>query len=196
VIKILVASNNSHKINEIKNILGTKKYKIYSLLDLNIISDPIESGKTFYDNALIKALEARKYSDLIIIADDSGLIVPILNNEPGIYSKRYAGKNASDDENNKLLIENIKQFDEKERRATFVTSICLLIGEKDYEIKGVCEGKIILSEIGTNGFGYDPIFYIEEYKKTFAQLEEEEKNKISHRGNAIRKLKVILEELL
>jgi len=196
VIKILVASNNLHKINEIKNILGTKKYKIYSLLDLNIISDPIESGKTFYDNALIKALEARKYSDLIIIADDSGLIVPILNDEPGIYSKRYAGKNASDDENNKLLIENIKKFNKNDRHAKFVTTICLLIGNKAYEINGVCEGKIILSGVGNNGFGYDPIFYVEKYKKTFAQLTEKEKNQISHRGMAIRKLKVILEELL
>lgn len=196
MIKILVASNNLHKINEIKNILGTKKYKIYSLLDLNIISDPIESGKTFYDNALIKALEARKYSDLIIIADDSGLIVPILNDEPGIYSKRYAGKNASDDENNKLLIENIKKFNKNDRHAKFVTTICLLIGNKAYEINGVCEGKIILSGVGNNGFGYDPIFYVEKYKKTFAQLTEKEKNQISHRGMAIRKLKVILEELL
>jgi len=185
-----------HKIKEIKSILGTKKYKIYSLSELNIISEPIESGNTFYENALIKAKEARKYSDLIIIADDSGLIVPILNDEPGIYSKRYAGKNASDKDNNKLLIKNISKFNEEDRKARFVTTICLLIEDKAYEINGFCEGRIILSERGNNGFGYDPIFYVEKYKKTFAQLTEEEKNKISHRGMAIRKLKAMLEELL
>ena len=196
MIEIVVASNNKHKINEIRNILKDDKYLIYSLTDLNIDSNPEETGLTFKENALIKARELKKYTNKIIIADDSGLLVEKLNNEPGVYSKRYAGENATDDDNNNLLISNIKLLNKNERNAKFVTIIALIINDKEYIIEGECKGNIIEKPIGENGFGYDPIFYINKYKKTFAQLSINEKNSISHRANAIIKLKNLLDKVI
>lgn len=198
MIKIVVASNNLHKINEIKSIFNEDKLKfeIVSLRDANIISNPDETGSTFKENALIKAIDAKKYTNLIIIADDSGLLVKELNNQPGVYSKRYAGEKATSKDNNEKLINAIKLIPMNKRQANFITVICIIIQDKIYYVKGDCEGKIITNPIGDNGFGYDPIFYVEKYKKTFAQLSNNEKNAISHRGKAIRACKKLLEKEL
>ncbi|MBN2851628.1 MAG: XTP/dITP diphosphatase [Clostridia bacterium] len=196
MIEMVIASNNLHKIREIQRILGNEKFKILSLSQLGIQSEPEENGKTFKDNALIKALDIRQFTDKIIIADDSGLIVPSLDNQPGVYSKRYAGENATDEDNNKLLISNLVNVEEQKRKAMFISCLCILVGEQTYFVEGVCHGTIILEPKGTNGFGYDPIFFISEYNKTFAELTEDEKNSISHRGKAVMKMKKLLEEII
>ncbi len=198
MIKIIVASNNQHKISEIKSIFNNndQKYEILSLKDANILSNPDETGSTFKENALIKALDAKKFTNHIVIADDSGLIVKSLNDKPGVYSKRYAGLNATDKENNEKLIKVIEDIPVNERLASFSTVICIIIKKKIFYVKGDCKGTIITKPTGNNGFGYDPIFYVKEFKKTFAQLSEIEKNSISHRGKAIRACKELLEKEL
>lgn len=198
MIKIIVASNNQHKISEIKSIFNDnyQKYEILSLKDANILSNPDETGSTFKENALIKALDAKKFTSSIIIADDSGLLVKALNDKPGVYSKRYAGLNATDKDNNEKLIKVIKDIPVNERQASFTTVICIIIQKNIFYVKGDCKGTIITKSIGENGFGYDPIFYVKEYNKTFAQLSENEKNTISHRGKAIRACKELLEKEL
>jgi len=192
LIKIIVASNNNHKIDEIKKILENDNYKVFSLKDLHINSDPEETGKTFEENALIKVRALKKYSDYILVGDDSGLLVEKLNNEPGVFSKRYAGNNGTDKKNNQLLIKNIKKLKTNERKAKFVTVMAIIIEGKEFIVKGECKGIIIEKPIGENGFGYDPIFYIDKYKKTFAQLTTKQKNEISHRGKAVLKFKQLL----
>ncbi len=198
MIKIVVASNNQHKIEEIKSIFNedSNQYEIISLSDANIISNPDEIGNTFKKNAKIKAIDTKKYTNSIIIADDSGLLVKELKNQPGVYSKRYAGEKATDKDNNDKLINAIKLVPMNKRQASFITVICLIIKEKIFYVKGECNGTIVTNPIGDNGFGYDPIFYVKEYNKTFAQLSENEKNMISHRGKAIRECKKLLEKEL
>ena len=188
---IVVATNNSGKLLEIKQIL--KDVSLKSLKDIGLDIDVVEDGSTFKENAYKKAYEISKLTGMTTIADDSGLLVEALGNEPGVYSKRYSGNDATDKKNNEKLLENMKKL--KNRNAKFVCSICVYNPDGTYYFaQGECRGKIIDKEIGDNGFGYDPIFFIPELNKTFAQLEDKEKNEISHRGKALRKLKHIFEE--
>ena len=194
--KIILASNNSHKIGEIREILKDLDVEIRSLKDEDINIDVVEDGKTFEENAKKKAVEIANYlkdkgkKDFIVMADDSGLEVDYLNGEPGIYSARYAGEHGNDEANNKKLLEKLKGVDRKDRKGRFVCVIALQDSNGEYiSIRGEVEG-IIQEEIsGKGGFGYDPLFYYEPLKKTFSEISAEEKNSVSHRGRALKKLK-------
>ncbi len=194
--KIILASNNQHKIGEIRSILKDLDFDIKSLKDENINIEVEEDGKTFEENSLKKAKEIAAYlkergeNEFIVIADDSGLEVDYLNGEPGIYSARYAGEHGDDYANNAKLLEKLKGVPAINRSGRFVCVIALVDNnDKHISIRGEVEGIIKEELSGTEGFGYDPLFYYEPLKKTFSEMSSEEKNKISHRGEALKKLR-------
>lgn len=186
--EILIATNNKHKVNEIKEILKNGNIILHTLSDLNINIEVEEDKDTLEGNAFKKAEEMHKASGLPTIADDTGLFVEALNGEPGVYSSRYAGENATYDDNcNKLLL-NMKNFPERKRNAFFKTVVCFYESENKYNLfEGICNGKITTDKSGEKGFGYDPLFIPDGFDKTYAEMSEEEKNSISHRGIAFRK---------
>ena len=186
--KIIVASNNKDKIREIKSIFTN--YEVLSLKDINLDIDVEETGTTFEENAYIKAKAIYDRTGEMVLADDSGIEIEALNWAPGIYSARFAG-NHNDEANNDLVLEKLK--DETNRTARYTCAICLIYKDGTHEIiKEHCYGKITDERMGTGGFGYDPLFYLEEIGKTFGQVSLEEKNKYSHRAKALRKLKEVL----
>ena len=193
--KIFLATGNKHKIDEIKAIFkNVKDIEILSIKDGIEIPEVVEDGDTFEANSAKKALEIAKFTGMITIADDSGLCVDALNGEPGVYSARYSGEEATDASNNAKLIKNLQGI--KNRKAHFVSVITL--GKPDgraYSFRGEVEGEIIDIPRGDTGFGYDPHFYVAEYGKTLAEMPEM-KNVISHRANALKKLEVELEDIL
>jgi len=193
--KIFLATGNKHKIDEIKAIFkNVKDIEILSIKDGIEIPEVVEDGDTFEANSAKKALEIAKFTGMITIADDSGLCVDALNEEPGVYSARYSGEGATDASNNAKLIKNLQGIEN--RKAHFVSVITL--GKPDgraYSFRGEVEGEIIDIPRGDTGFGYDPHFYVAEYGKTLAEMPEM-KNVISHRANALKKLEVELEEIL
>ena len=194
--KVILASNNSHKIEEIKAILSSFQYEVVSLKEAGIEVDVIEDGKTFEENAFKKAKEIMDLTGEICLADDSGLEVYALDGAPGVYSARFSGQHGNYKKNNEKLIEMMENVQPEKRGARFVSSIVMLFPEgKDIRVEGYVEGIIGYEEIGENGFGYDPLFIIPKLDKTFAQLSSDEKNAISHRGNALELLKVKLEEI-
>ena len=186
--KIVVASNNSHKIKEIKEILNG--YDILSLKDIDFNDDIVEDGSSFEENSLIKARTVHNFLksknlDYLVMADDSGLCCDALNGEPGIYSARYAGEH-DDKANRKKLI---KELEGKDKSAYFDCTITLYFPNEEYKVfVGKSYGIIINEEKGTSGFGYDPIFFSNDLHKTFAEATEEEKNSVSHRGRALEKM--------
>jgi XTP/dITP diphosphohydrolase len=186
--KLLVASNNAHKVDEIKKILSDiKDVKIVSLKDENIFIDIEETGVTLEENALLKAKEIHLVSGLPVISDDTGLFVSALNNEPGIYSARYAGESATYLDNCNKLISKLKKKDLSESPAYFKAVICYIDSSgKEKFFEGIINGKVSIEMRGENGFGYDPLFVPGGMNKTFAQLTDEEKNEISHRALAIK----------
>lgn len=196
-IELVIASKNVHKIREFKEILNNlKQFDLLSLLDFPNYTPPEETGKTFADNATLKAVHAAQFLNKLVIADDSGLVVPSLQGEPGVYSARYAGKNATDADNRKKLLSNMEDIEEEKRNAYF--ECCLAVASHQGLQKivcAICEGRIIKKERGGGGFGYDPIFVKNDYNKTFAELGSSVKNKISHRRKALDKLLNYLESL-
>ena len=195
-IKIIFATKNLGKVEELKNLLidnQLNKLELISLNALNGISDIKEDGKTFFDNALIKASAVFQKYKLPVLADDSGLIVEELG-EPGIYSARYAGSDATDEANNLKLIEKVSNI--KNRRCYFECAL-IFINEKGevFRASGKCYGEIVTKPVGKQGFGYDPIFFLPEFNKTMAEISLEEKNEISHRGKAFKKIVKILRGL-
>jgi len=180
---ILIATGNHHKLREISSFFSDSQIELISFKDLKLTS-PEESGKSFYENALIKAKYGFESSGIPTIADDSGLCVEILNGQPGIHSARFAGANATDEENRRKLLNEI-DFSQGNIKAYFVCCAVAILSN-DFTLK--CEeqwhGEIINVERGDHGFGYDPIFYLKEKQKTAAELSDTEKNKISHRGKA------------
>ena len=190
--KIIVATNNSGKLREIKEIL--KEYEIISLKDLNLKVDVIENGKTFKENALKKAKEVFKATNIPSIADDSGLCIDALNGFPGINTARFLGESASDEDRNNYILEKMKDKKESERTAEVVCSIAYVDCKNEFIVEGVIKGKIPYQKRGNNGFGFDPIFELEN-GKTLAELEEYEKNNISSRKIALEKLKILLENV-
>lgn len=195
--KIFLATGNRHKIDEIKAIFSEiskeKNIEILSIKDGIEIPDVVEDGKTFEENSQKKATEIAKFLNMIAIADDSGLCVDILNGEPGVYSARYSGE-GTDEANNRKLIKNLQGKANRKARFVSVISIAKPDG-KVFSFRGEVEGEIVDEKRGDTGFGYDPHFYIEEYKKTLAEMPEI-KNKISHRAKALEKLKENLECIL
>ena len=194
--EIIFATKNQGKVRELQALIeqnNLENLKLLSLLDFETNLEIKETGKTFLENAVIKAKTIFEKFKKPVIADDSGLIVEELN-EPGIFSARYAGENATDEDNNLKLIKNVKNL--KNREAYFECAL-VFINEKGkiYSANEKCFGEIILKPKGNKGFGYDPIFYLPEYKKTMAEIPIEEKNQISHRGKAFKKIVEILRGL-
>lgn len=191
--KLIIASNNSSKVKEIKAILGGYAECILSLDEVGVEIDIAENGLTFQENAIIKAKAIYAIVGYPSIADDSGLEVDALSGAPGIYSARFAGAPYSDSRNNQLLLSNLK--DNPERSARFVCEIALCLAEDNIICsRGECEGEIVHLLRGQGGFGYDPLFYSKELKKTFAEASPLEKNKVSHRAKALTKLAEILSQ--
>ncbi len=196
--KLIVASNNEHKILEIKEILSKYSIEVLSLKEAGINIDVEENGTTFIDNAYKKASEIYNIlENAMVLADDSGLMVECLDGAPGVYSARFAGEHGNYEKNNKKLLDLLKENKDEDKKAKFVCAMVLIL-DKDTVIKvqGEIEGQIINEERGTNGFGYDPIFYIPKYKMTFAQMDSNLKNSISHRANALNKLEGEIKNLL
>ena len=183
--KIVFATNNLHKLSEIREIIGDK-YTILSLKDIDCNEDIPETAFTLEGNAEIKARYVKEYYGYDCFADDTGLEVEVLNGEPGVMSARYAGENHDSEANMQLLLKNM--FGEENRKARFRTVIALLVGNELTLMDGIVDGEITKERVGNSGFGYDPIFKPNESDKTFAQMSSEEKNKISHRGRATEKL--------
>ncbi len=185
--KFIAATKNKGKIKEISEILKDFPYEVLSMESVGLNIDIEETGSTFEENALIKASEISRITGETVMADDSGLEVDFLNGAPGIYSSRFAGENATDEEKNKKLLDMLKDVPFEKRAARFVCVIAVVFPDgSNFTVKGTCEGYISNEPNGTNGFGYDPLFYVPEYQMTTAQMVSEMKHEISHRGKALR----------
>lgn len=192
--KILIATNNKHKIKEIKEIFADTGYEIVCPEDIDLKVDVIENGTTFAENSYKKANAFCRATGIVSIADDSGLQVRCLDNAPGIYSARYGGEGLDDADRTELLLKNMQG--KTDRYAEFVCAISVVFPNgRLIKAQGECEGEIALSPSTRVGFGYDPVFIPKGYDKTFAELNDEVKNSISHRGNALKQLKQKLAEL-
>ena len=187
--KIVFATNNKHKLEEIKKI-SKGQLEILSLSDINCQEDIPETGDTLKENALIKAQFVKERFGLDCFADDTGLEVEALNNAPGIYSSRYAGPKCDPDDNMQKLLDDLK--DNESRKAQFRTVIALIFNGEEHYFEGIIRGEIIQQKEGENGFGYDPIFKPTGYNKTFGELSDEIKNSLSHRAIATKKLVAFL----
>lgn len=193
--KLIFATSNQGKMKEIREILKDLDVEVLSLKEAGIEADIVEDGKTFEENALIKARTIRDLTGYMVLADDSGLEVDALNKEPGIYSARYMGEDTSYDIKNKNIIERLDGLAGDERSARFVCVIAAAFPDGTEETRrGTIEGQIGFEIAGENGFGYDPIFFIPEFGCTTAELSPEQKNEVSHRGKALRKMKEIIEQ--
>ena len=194
---LVIATSNQHKLKEFKAILKGFPLTILSLKDFPDIPAVVEDGKSFYENALKKALTVARHTDKITVADDSGIEVDALDGKPGIYSARFAGEDATDALNNTKLLKELEGVSSDKRGACF--KCVLVIAQPDGEtafVEGACRGTIIHEARGEYGFGYDPLFLVPEYDKTFSEITPEEKNKISHRARALEKLLKILPRYL
>ena len=187
--ELILASNNTHKVEEIKSIL--EDYSILTLKDINYTEEIVEDGTTFEENALIKARTICKYSGKTAISDDSGLSVELLDGRPGVYSARYSKEQTDEKNIEKVLLE----LNGQKSKAKFVSVIALVKPDgTELTFRGECHGEIIFEKRGTNGFGYDPIFYVPSLNKTFAELSAEQKNSISHRKQSLEKFSQYLKE--
>ncbi len=191
--ELVIASNNKHKVREIKEILGNFFEVAYSLSELGIDTEIVEDGLTFFDNALIKAKAISKITNMAALADDSGLVVEALNGEPGVFSARYSGEGHTDDKNIDLLLKNLDGIEN--RKAYFVSSVVLYFPDGAYlSAEGKTEGDILYKREGNGGFGYDPVFFSRDLNKSFGLATAEEKNSVSHRGRALRSLQAMLND--
>ncbi len=194
--KFIIASNNPHKITELSRILTRLGIEAASPRELGLsLGEVEETGSTFAENARIKAEHAERLSGLPAIADDSGLAVDALGGAPGIYSARYAGENATDSERMDKLLGELKDVDAPRRGAKFVSAICVCFSPGRFlEVEGECQGAIAFEKQGEGGFGYDPLFLCE--GRSFAQMSAAEKDEVSHRGRALRRLEEALRDYL
>lgn len=193
-VKIVFATGNQGKLREIQEIMAGMDVEIISMKEAGICVDIVEDGKTFEENALIKAKAIARHTDAIVMADDSGLEIDYLNKEPGIYSARYLGEDTSYDIKNQALLDRMEGVPQEKRTARFVCAIAAVFPDGEEQVvRETMEGHIGYSIEGENGFGYDPIFFLEEYGCTSAAISPEEKNRISHRGKALQAMKQILQ---
>ena len=193
--KVILASKNAHKLEELSAILGQLGFEIALESEYGLDIDVEETGTTCEENSLLKADAVMRASGLPVLADDSGLMVDALGGAPGVYSARYGHKN-SDAERVEYLLENMKNVPDEKRTAKFVCVItCLWPDGRKIAARGECPGRILHEVHGSNGFGYDPVFYVPEKGKTFAELLPEEKNAISHRARALQEFCRLYEEL-
>lgn len=186
--RIIFATKNNHKMKEIREILDGRGYEILSMSEAGVDIDVVEDGTTFEENALIKSRTIRDYvKDAIVLSDDSGLEVDYLDGKPGIFSARWLGDDTSYDVKNTMLLNMMEGVPEEERTARFVCALAAAFPDgTDKVVRGTIEGIIGYESAGENGFGYDPIFFVPEYKCTTAEMTSEQKNEISHRGKALR----------
>lgn len=192
MLKIVFATNNINKLREAQSILKDLPCQFVGLNEFPDILEIKETGKTLLENSLIKARTVHKITGLPTVADDTGFEVNSLNGAPGVKSARYAGENATYKDNLNKLLKDLEGVPHGERQAQFRTVISFVTDSQEHWVEGIVKGTILYESRGENGFGYDPIFYIPELKKTFAELSMEEKNKISHRGLALEKFRILL----
>ncbi|KAI4440180.1 XTP/dITP diphosphatase [Schaedlerella arabinosiphila] len=193
--RIVFATGNENKMVEIRMILSDLGMPVYSMKELGVEADIVEDGISFEENAEIKARAiSRLLPDDIVLADDSGLEIDYLDKAPGIYSARFAGEDTSYDVKNCILLDKLEGIPEEERTARFVCAVAAAFPDGSVEtVRGTIEGSIAQEMLGENGFGYDPIFYVPEYGCTTAQMDPDKKNELSHRGNALRAMRKIIE---
>ena len=194
--KIVIASSNKHKISEISIKIQPFFNEILSLTDFPEIGEIIEDGNTIEENSFIKSRTAFEYTKIASIADDTILEVDALNGDPGLFTARYAGENATYEENMTKLLESLDGIEDSYRTARFRTIISYVDGKDDFHVEGSIEGKILNNRVGNNGFGYDPIFYSAELNLSLAEMDSDQKNKISHRGLAIKKFASKIQQLI
>lgn len=191
--KIIFATGNQDKMKEIRMILADLDAEILSMKEAGISADIVEDGSTFEENAMIKAKAVAQYTDAIVLADDSGLEIDYLNKEPGIYSARYMGEDTSYTVKNRNLLDRLEGVPKEQRTARFVCAVAAVLPDKETAVvRGTIEGYIGYEPQGENGFGYDPIFYVDEYNCSTASLPPEKKNEMSHRGKALRAIRELL----
>jgi XTP/dITP diphosphohydrolase len=191
--KLIFATGNENKMKEIRMILADCGYEILSMKEAGIDVDIVEDGKTFEENAVIKATAISKLAGCLVLADDSGLEVDAMDTAPGIYSARWEGEDTPYSVKNQKIIDNLKDVPEEKRTARFVCAIAAAFPDgRVVTRRGTIEGLIAHKPAGENGFGYDPIFYVPEFKKTTAELSPEEKNKVSHRGKALQMIREVI----
>ena len=191
--KMVFATGNKNKMKEIKMIMADLDYEIITMKEAGFEGDIIEDGTTFEENALIKARTIAKQTGLLTLSDDSGLVIDALDGAPGIYSARFMGEDTSYDIKNTELINRLNGVPDEKRTARFVCAVAAVFPDgREEVVRGTMEGRIGYEIAGENGFGYDPIFYLPEYGCTSAELSPEDKNKISHRGNALKMIKEYL----
>lgn len=195
--KLIFATGNKDKMREIREILADCDVEIYSMKEAGIQVDIVEDGATFEENSLIKARAVAAQTDAIVLADDSGLEIDALNKEPGVYSARYMGEDTSYSIKNQNLIERLEGVPKEKRTARFVCAIAAVLPDgQELVTRQTMEGYIGWEPEGENGFGYDPIFYLDEFGCSSAALSREQKNSISHRGKALRAMKAMLKKYL
>ncbi|WP_428909313.1 XTP/dITP diphosphatase [Niallia sp. Krafla_26] len=192
---IIIATKNAGKAKDFEQIFQPYGVKVKTLLDFPKIEDVEETGETFEENAILKAEAISKKFNEMVIADDSGVMIDALDGRPGVYSARYAGEEKNDEANNEKVLKELANVPEKDRGAQFYCAIAVAQpGKPTITVNGICEGSILFEGKGTNGFGYDPIFFVTSMGKSMAELTPEEKNTISHRASAMKKLEDQLTE--
>lgn len=186
--KVIFATKNKNKMKEIREILAGKDYEILSMEEAGIDIDVVEDGTTFEENALIKSRAIRDYAkDAIVLSDDSGLEIDYLNGAPGIYSARFEGEDTPYSVKNQIILNKLEGVPDEDRTARFVCAVAAAFPDgTEQVVRGTIEGMIGYESMGENGFGYDPIFFVPEYRCTTAEMTAEQKNEISHRGKALR----------
>lgn len=195
--RVIFATGNAGKMREIRSIMADTYSEILSMKEAGIQTDIVEDGETYEENALIKARAvAAAAAGGLVLADDSGLEIDFLGKEPGVHSARYLGEDTPYSVKNAELLRRLEGVPEEERTARFVCAIAAVLPDgREFAVRATIEGRIGYEEKGTNGFGYDPIFYVPEFGRTTAELTEEEKNLVSHRGKALRLMKEELAKL-
>ncbi|MEH7375630.1 MULTISPECIES: XTP/dITP diphosphatase [Bacillaceae] len=195
--EVIIATKNPGKAREFEHIFASRGIEVRTLLDFPEIPDVDETGSTFEENAILKAEAVSQALGKMVIGDDSGLMVDALEGRPGIYSARYAGEQKNDQNNTDKVMSELKGLPQEKRSARFYCALAVAVpGQETITVSGTCEGRILEEQRGTNGFGYDPVFYVPEKGLAMAELSSDEKNKISHRANALKKLDVVLDSIL
>jgi XTP/dITP diphosphohydrolase len=195
--RVIIATKNQGKAKEFQNMFAPYGYEVQTLLDLPHIEDVEETGSTFEENAILKAETVAKELGEMVIADDSGLAIDALDGRPGVYSARYAGLKKSDDANIAKVLEELKDVPNGDRSSRFYCVLAIAgPGMETRTVTGTCEGQILQERRGTNGFGYDSIFFVPSLGKSMAELTPDEKSGISHRGNALEKLRTLIKDLV
>jgi XTP/dITP diphosphohydrolase len=195
--EVIIATKNPGKAREFEHIFASRGIEVRTLLDFPEIPDVDETGSMFEENAILKAEAVSQALGKMVIGDDSGLMVDALEGRPGIYSARYAGEQKNDQNNTDKVLSELKGLPDEKRSARFYCALAVAVpGQETITVSGTCEGRILEEQRGTNGFGYDPVFYVPEKGLAMAELSSDEKNKISHRANALKKLDVVLDSIL